>query len=257
MAQAGAAVAQEPRYGRTQRVDRWWLEPLLIALGLGTFIVYSSISALLGDRWPFEVGPYLSPMYEPLIRPGWLPAWVSPAILILPFPLSFRLTCYYYRRAYYRSFFLSPPACAVQEPASSYSGETQFPLILQRLHRFALYAALVFNVLLWIGAAKSYSFEGELGIGVGSLIMTANAFFLMMYSLGCHSLRHLIGGGLNCFSCSSYTRSRHRVWELVTKANEHHRLWAWTSLIWVGVTDLYIHLVASGVITDLHTWTSF
>ena len=99
MAQAGAYVGREQRYGKTQRVDRWWLEPLLVAFGLGTFIVYSTISATLGDRWPFEIGPYLSPFYEPLIRPAWLPAWVSPAMIILPFPLSFRATCYYYRRA--------------------------------------------------------------------------------------------------------------------------------------------------------------
>src|SRR5437868_3001485 len=110
MAQA-TALPRERRYGFTQRVDRWWVEPVLVASTLGAFIIYSTISALLGDRWPFEVGPYLSPLYEPLIRPSWLPSFVSPALLILVVPLSFRATCYYYRRAYYRSFFMSPPAC--------------------------------------------------------------------------------------------------------------------------------------------------
>lgn len=267
MAQVGASVGQKERYGKTQRVDRWWLEPVLVAGGLGAFIIYSTFSALLGDHWPgtlvaaaehtYEVGPYLSPFYEPLIRPSWMPEWISPAILILPIPLSFRATCYYYRRAYYRSFFMSPPACSVLEPAKSYSGETRFPLILQKLHRFALYLALAFNVLLWIGAARAFYWEGSFGIGVGAVIMTVNAFLLMMYSLSCHSLRHLVGGSLDCFSCSNYTKVRHSVWERVTAWNERHRLFAWCSLISVGVTDLYIHLVATGVITDLHTWDKF
>lgn len=256
MAQAGT-LPRERRYGRTQRIDRWWVEPLLVVVGLGSFIVYSTVSALAGDAWPFEIGPYLSPLYEPLIRIPGMPSWVSPAILILPIPISFRATCYYYRRAYYRSFFLSPPACAVTEPAKSYSGETKFPLFLQKLHRYALYLALTFNVILWIGAARSFYFEGEFGIGLGSIIMTVNAFFLMMYSLSCHSLRHLVGGGLNCFSCTNFRQTRHKAWDLLSHANENHRLWAWTSLIFVAFTDLYIHLVANGVITDLHTWSSF
>ena len=51
------------------------------------------------------------------------------AALTLPFLLLFRLTCYYYRKAYYRAFWLSPPACAVAEPHAKYTGETRFPLL--------------------------------------------------------------------------------------------------------------------------------
>ena len=260
MAQASTTLGRERRYGKTQRVDRWWLEPLLVAFGLVSFIVYSTVSALMGAGdppiWAYEAGPYLSPFFEPIIKPAWLPSWVSPALLILGGPLSFRMTCYYYRRAYYRSFFMSPPACAVVEPAKSYSGETRFPLFLQKLHRYALYIALAFNMLLWYGAIKSFYWEGEIGIGVGSVIMTANALLLMMYSLSCHSLRHLVGGGLDCFSCSNFTNTRYSVWARISQWNEHHRFWAWASLISVGVTDLYIRLVANGVVTDLHTFTA-
>ena len=53
----------------------------------------------------------------------------------------FRLTCYYYRKAYYRSFWLSPPACAVPDGHKKYTGETRFPLIFQNLHRYFFYAA--------------------------------------------------------------------------------------------------------------------
>lgn len=256
MAQATETLGRKIRYGLTQRIDKWWLEPAVVGVGFLMFVIYTTISAGLGDLWRFEVGPYLSPFFEPLIRPGWLPTWVSPAVLILWGPLTFRTTCYYYRRAYYRSYFLSPPACAVAEPWKSYSGEKKFPFIMQNLHRFTLYVALIFNVLLWIGAAKSFYWQGEIGIGVGSLIMTANAFLLMMYSVSCHSFRHLVGGSLDCFSCTSFTQLRHKTWSLLSVANEHHKLWAWASLIGVGVTDLYIHLVANGVITDLNTWGS-
>ena len=43
--------------------------------------------------------------------------YTNPALLVLPFPLTFRLTCYYYRKAYYRAFFWSPPACRQGRPA--------------------------------------------------------------------------------------------------------------------------------------------
>ena len=48
----------------------------------------------------------------------------------------FRLTCYYYRGAYYKSFWADPPACAVSEPRKIYLGERSFPLIMQNFHRY-------------------------------------------------------------------------------------------------------------------------
>lgn len=256
---AQAAEAMQRRYGQTHRKDRWWVEPLITGSGLGLFILYSTVAAILfGTVWEYELGPYLSPFFEPLITPGWLPDWVSPAIFILWAPLGFRTTCYYYRRAYYRSYFLSPPACAVAEPAKSYSGEGKFPLILQNAHRWFMYVALLFVPILWVGAIKAFHVPGEgFGVGVGSIVLTVNAFLLTMYTIGCHSLRHWVAGGLNQFSRTPLRRLRRRAWEVFTVANEHHRLWAWTSLIFVGVSDMYIRLVATGTITDWHTWTSF
>lgn len=252
------ATEVERRYGTTQRVDRWWLEPAVFGGALLVFVIYSTVSAALGNYWHFEVGPYLSPFFEPLFRFDWAPEWLSPAVFILWAPLGFRLTCYYYRRTYYRSYFLSPPACAVREPAKSYSGESKFPFILQNVHRYFLYVALVFIPILWYGAIKSYWLEGEgFGVGVGSLILTANAFLLMMYTVSCHSARHLIGGGLDCFSCSSFTKTRRRAWDIQTLWNQHHNRWAWASLFSVGFADLYVHLVAMGAVTDLNTWSTF
>src|SRR5438034_10736609 len=75
---------------------------------------------------------------------------VSPALLILPFPLLFRLTCYYYRKAYYRGFWLSPPAGAVAETHRSYTGEPRCPLIAQTLHPCAFTPRLPSPIfLLW------------------------------------------------------------------------------------------------------------
>jgi hypothetical protein len=237
----------------TVRRDAWWLEPALVVFGLGLFTVYATASAVILDSH-FEYGPYLSPFYEPLIIVDW---WhVSPAILILWAPLGFRATCYYYRGAYYKAFFLNPPACAVTgSETRGYTGEHKFPFVIMNLHRFFLYIVLVFNVFLWIGAVKSFWYEGHVGVGVGSLVLVINAYLLMMYSLSCHSLRHLVGGKLDCFTCSRRARARYKAWKRVSLWNESHKRWAWSSLIWVALTDLYIRLVAWGVLPDFNTWT--
>ncbi len=262
------AVNPPHRFGflTTLRTDRWWVEPAIIALGLTVFLGYLTISAFL-DEWHYEIGPYLSPAFEPKLR-GPVDAWYfSPALLILWGPVGFRATCYYYRRAYYRSYLLQPPACAVGDFQKRYSGESRFPLILQNLHRFFMYVALVFVPLLWIGALHGFynseevidgrAVETGLGIGVGTVVLCVNAFLLMMYTFSCHSLRHFVGGGLDCFSCSAWTRARKRIWDRVSLWNVNHRLWAWSSLIWIVFTDLYIRLVANGHITDLNTWSGF
>jgi hypothetical protein len=64
-------------------------------------------------------------------------------------------------------------------------------------------------------------------------------------------LRHLIGGKLDCFSCVAGGGARHSAWTLSSFLNERHMLFAWASLISVGLTDFYIRLVATGAIRDL------
>ncbi len=258
MAQAQAAEPPH-RLGflETLRKDRWWVEPALIFVGLSLYFGWLTVSGFL-DKWDFEAGPYLSPVYEPKLHGPFDVFWFSPAFFIIWGPAGFRLTCYYYRRAYYRSFFLSPPACAVGDLSKSYKGEARLPLILQNAHRFFVYVALIFVPLLWIGAIRGFHDPDEgWGIGLGSLILVLNAFLLMMYTFSCHSVRHLVGGGLNCFSCSALTRTRKRVWDYVSLWNERHRMWAWISLIGVVSTDVYIRLVADGTITDPNTWSNF
>lgn len=231
----------------TMRRDAWWVAPLLTAIVLGGFGLYATLRAFEGKYYLVE--PYLSPFYSPLILVDW---WqFSPAILILWAPLGFRTTCYYYRKAYYRAFFWSPPGCAVRgiKPLEGkYTGETRFPFILQNLHRYFLYASIVVLAFLWIDAYKAFWFDGHFGVGLGSLILTANAFLLSMYSFSCHSFRHLVGGNLDVFSACP---TRYRLWKKFTAINENHMLWAWVSLFGVMLTDLYVRLLATGMISDM------
>lgn len=250
----------EQRLGQTLRRDAWWIEPVLTAAVLGGFGVYATWAAWVGAH--YEWGPYLSPFYSPLLRPSWWP--LSPAFLILGAPLGFRATCYYYRKAYYRAFFLDPVGCAVGEPHRDYRGETSL-LVIQNVHRFFMYLAVAFIfilgwdvVLAMIWPAGGVLPSGEMasgprqfGVGVGTLVMAANVVLLACYTFGCHSLRHLVGGRVDCFSCARAGRTRFRLWRGVTALNERHMLFAWMSLFSVALTDGYIRLCAMGVIRDV------
>jgi hypothetical protein len=247
MAESGSSIGLKG-FGATARRDAWWLELIPVVLVLGAFSVYATWRAFEGAH--YQWGPYLSPFYSPLIKPSWWP--LSPALLILWAPLGFRATCYYYRKAYYRAFFLDPPACAVGEPrAHRYRGETSFPFILQNLHRYFLYVALIFLVILWYDAIRAFWFDGSFGIGVGSIVLLLNIALLSFYTFSCHSLRHILGGNVDCFSCVTLGGPRHSAWRGASFLNEHHMLFAWLSLCSVGLADLYIRLVASGAIQDL------
>jgi hypothetical protein len=248
MAATGAPAAGSG-FGSTLRRDAWWVEILPVIVLLGGFGLYATLRAFEGRF--YEWGPYLSPFYSPLIdaHHRWW-KW-SPAILILGGPLSFRATCYYYRKAYYRAFFADPPACYVGEPKRSYSGETKFPFILQNLHRYALYLAIIFIAFLWKDVYDAFWWDGKFGMGVGTLVMLVNVVLLTTYTLSCHSLRHLAGGKLDCFSCASFGKPRHSAWSFLTSLNERHMLFAWMSLISVGFADFYIRMVASGVFHDV------
>src|SRR5882757_9159656 len=168
-----SAVVQIGGFGSTLRRDAWRVEIVPVAILLGAFGIYATLRAFEGKF--YEWGPYLSPFYSPLIDPEHHWWRFSPALLILAGPLGFRATCYYYRKAYYRSFFLDPPACSVGEfRPHKYRGETAFPLILQNLHRYFLYVALIFLIILWYDAIRAFWFEGGFRIGVGSLVLLTN-----------------------------------------------------------------------------------
>jgi len=252
------------RFGQTTRRDVWWATPLAVFLVLSAFVVYATWAAFQGQYYAW--GPYLSPFYapelfgdsphawfgpKPTIWPAWLP--FSPALLILPFPGAFRLTCYYYRGAYYKAFWADPPSCAVGEPRASYRGEAAFPLILQNVHRYFLYVALIFLGLLSYDVWKALWFTDaatgrvSFGIGVGTLVLAANVVLLTSYTLGCHSLRHVIGGRRDELSRNAAQFTAYRC---VGCLNRRHMLWAWCSLFSVAFADLYVRLCAMGVWSD-------
>jgi hypothetical protein len=251
-------------FGQTSRPDTWWLYPLLTFVGLSAFVVYSTWAALQGRDYTF--GPYLSPFYSPELwgdsqhawigpKPSWWPGWLlfSPALPILWAPAGFRFTCYYYRGAYYKAFWMDPPACTVGEPRKSYWGEKRLPLILQNAHRYFMYLALFFIVILTIDAIKGFWFanpatgKGSFGIGVGSLVLLVNVILLSGYTFGCHSFRHLVGGFKDEVSKSPALFSAYKCSSCL---NRKHMTWAWLSLFWVGFTDLYVRLCAQGIWTD-------
>ncbi|WP_461015421.1 hypothetical protein [Streptomyces daliensis] len=250
-----AAIAE-----RHLRKDRWWLMPATTALGLFAFVVYSTWRAFANAD--YYAAPYVSPFYSPCLAdnchemragPNWalLGDWwgLSPALIILIFPLGFRLTCYYYRKAYYRGFWASPPACAVAEPHKKYTGETRFPLILQNIHRYFFYAAvLVALILTWDTLLGFRNPEYEWGhMGLGTVVFLVNIVLIWAYTLSCHSCRHIVGGRLKHFSKHPV---RYKLWGLVGKLNARHAALAWASLISVALADFYVYLLATGAFTD-------
>ena len=246
----------------TLRQDRWWVQPVVTVSILTAFVIYSTWAAFQNKN--YYVGAafnrdLISPFYSPCIASsctsgagsGFLihtPQWFSPALLILIFPLGFRLTCYYYRRSYYRAFWWSPPACAVSDAHASYSGETKFPLIMQNVHRYFFYFGLVFNALLTYDAIRAFHQPGlGWGVTVGTVVLVVNATLLWLYSLSCHACRHLCGGQVRSFAKHPI---RHKFWKFVTPLNAKHMNFAWASLVFVALTDVYVRLVASGALTD-------
>jgi hypothetical protein len=259
----GTAVTFPQRgFGETSRTDLWWIKPLAVVLGLGFFFLgYLPWAMLQPDNYWF--GNYLSPVHAPELwgrsphawfgpLPAWLPAIVTPGMLILWMPGGFRFTCYYYRGAYYKAFWADPSACSVGEPRNSYLGERHFPLVLQNVHRYFMYLAVAFLFILahdfWLALWFDDGAGGEqFGVGVGTLVILLNFLLLSGYTLGCHSFRHLIGGRLTRISRS---KARYSCYEGCSALNRRHQLFAWMSLFWVAFTDLYIRLCAMGVWTD-------
>jgi hypothetical protein len=246
-------------FGETTRRDPWWVSPVLVFVGLSAFVVYSTWSALQGAHYTY--GPYLSPFYSPELfgntehawfgnLPSWWPDWLpySPAMLILWAPAGFRLTCYYYRVAYYKAFWADPPACAVGEPRKGYIGESNWPLRIQNIHRYFMYVAVLFIGMLSWDAIKSFWFADGFGVGVGSLVLTVNAVFLAGYTFGCHSLRHLVGGRKDCISESSTCQT---LYKGCSTLNKRHMLWAWMSLCSVMFADVYVRMCSMGVWKDV------
>ena len=256
-------VRPQHHLGWTSRQDLWWAKPSLVFIALSAFVAYSVWAAIQGSdyRW----GPYLSPFYSPELfgstrswfgsKPGWWPAWLlwSPAILVLWAPAGLRLTCYYYRGAYYKAFWVDPPSCAVGESRTRYRGENFFPLLVQNIHRYFAYLGVVYLIFLAHDCWEAFWFTNRtargvtFGIGIGTIVLLVNLGLLIGYTFGCYSLRHLLGGRLKLLSECPL-----RAW-LYTNSyalNRRHTNWAWISLCVVAFADFYVRMCAMGLIRD-------
>ena len=253
-------------YGETERSDTWWWEPVIVFVVLSAFVGYATWAAFQNAHYTF--GPYLSPFYSPEIwgashhawfgpKPDWWPLLLpfSPALLILPFPGLFRFTCYYYRGAYYKAFWQDPTSCAVGEPRGlRYRGERWLPLVLQNVHRYFAYVAVLFLFMLsydvWLALWWDDPTTGgqRFGIGVGTIVLAVNVVLLTCYTLGCHSVRHISGGVKDevskspvrsaCYNCSSALNGR-------------HQFFAYASMFTVVFADVYVRLCSMGIFTDV------
>jgi hypothetical protein len=252
---------------RTLRTDNWLKSPIWTDLGFAAFVIYATVRAFMQNNYWVKDYHYLTPFYSPCVvkwdavtETGCIPdashfgqflpyAWFLPyAALSLPFLLLFRLTCYYYRGAYYRSVWQSPTACAVAEPHAKYTGETRLPLIIQNTHRYFFYIAGIISVINTYDAIMAMHSPTGFGFGLGNVILWINVIMLWVYTLSCHSCRHVVGGRLKHFSKHPV---RYWMWGQVSKLNTRHKLYAWITLGTLMLTDFYIMLVASGTISDL------
>jgi hypothetical protein len=120
------------------------------------------------------------------------------------------------------------------------------------VHRYFLYLGIIFIGILFVDAVKSYRFPDaagatHFGIGIGSLLLTANMLLLAGYTFSCHSLRHLVGGRRDDIASSP---ARLACYSCVSSLNRRHQVFAWCSLFSVAFADAYVRLCSMGIWTD-------
>ena len=179
---------------------------------------------------------------------SWWP--LSPALIILIFPLGLPADLLLLPQGLLPGVLVLAAGLRGRRAARPYTGETRFPLILQNIHRYFWYFAMLFGVILTYDAILGFrNPHGQWGhMGLGTVILLINAALIWLYTLSCHSCRHIMGGKLKHFSKHPV---RYWAWQQISKLNGRHMLLAWVSLIWLVVTDFYIFLLAHGTITDL------
>ena len=127
-------------------------------------------------------------------------------------------------------------------------------MLVQNLHRYTMYFAMAYVLIFFYDAYLSFFRGGEFGVGIGSILLLGNPILLSCYTFGCHSIRHLISGSRDCYSCGMQGEASYRGGKIVGWLNRRHELFAWLSLIWIMAADFYVRMVSNGYITDLNTW---
>lgn len=185
---------------------------------------------------------------------GYVDPFYSPTVIIIPLIGLFRLTCYAFRKYYNRHLFKHPEACPVYERADantrSYSGETSTLFKVENLHRYFMYASAAILPFFYYDLYLSLTFGGGFILRIGSLLMIADVIVLTLYVFSCHSVRSLIGGRKDCFSCMAMARQRKGVYDAQSKLNTHHEVFAWLSLMTIIAMDLFIRAISMGIPLD-------
>lgn len=245
-------------YGKTDRIDNWWLQPFLMGLGLTIGMAWAFLRVLYFDGdISYDDHRVTSPIFSPDVVHifNFQPApWVNSAMLILWIPFGFRGTCYYMRRVYFRTFFASPAGCVVSEPAINkklgYAGEKRL-FIFNNLHRYMLLLAMMILLVKWYDVFHSMQYStGGVGLSLGTILLAIESYLLTMYVTSCHSFRHFVGGILDRWDKGSSVL-RGKLFNRVTGYNRSHGFWFWLSLAFVYVGDLWVMLVSSGKISDI------
>ena len=217
-----------------QRVDAWWVTPVITAAVLGAFVVYATWAGLQNAY--YWADPYLSPFYSPCLSANcahpdvtifgdWW-KW-SPAMLILGRPVGSGSPATTTARPTTgpSSGHHRPAPCPTR--ARSTSARRRFPLILQNVHRYFFYFALAHPVHPLVGRDPGLQLPRRLRDRRGHAVLSVNAALLTLYTLSCHSCRHLCGGNLDLFSKAP---TRYALWKQLTVLNERHAQIAWVSL---------------------------
>jgi hypothetical protein len=259
-------AAEQPAHPSTTfstwRLDNWWAQPLSLVVALTAFVVYSMFRVFEMRENPVVALEGFYHYQSPFVAMDftWLiPASVAtaapylayPGVILLPFPAGFRFTCYYFRRAYYRSFVARPAACSTEANRNpDYKGETKI-MIFQNLHRYFFYATFILLVLHIVAWVMDVFHGGGVYVGVGTLLLLIDIVLLAGYVLGCHAFRHLIGGRVDCFSCSSVNEGAHTMWGGVSKLNQKHAFYALASMISIVVADFYLRWIGIHQVTTV------
>ncbi len=246
----------------TWRLDNWWAQPIVLMISLLVFVVYATyrVWTMGTDVVVAHHGYHYQSPFVAYNFAQFLPAGIDqtafyflafPGMLLLPIAGGFRFTCYYFRRAYYRSFVARPGACSTEAwKGKEYKGEKRL-LVFQNLHRYFFYMALILWVLHVIAWVKDIFYGGGFYFGVGTFLLLVDITLLGGYVLGCHAFRHLIGGRLDCFSCTSLNQNQNTMWGGVTKLNQKHAFFALASMFSIMIADAYLWYIDSNAVETI------
>ena len=130
----------------------------------------------------------------------------------------------------------------MRDAAKSYTGETRFPFLLQNIHRYFFYLSLVILAFLWWDSTLAFRFPDGFGwASARSCCSSMPPCCRCLVFPATHA--GVCGGYLNSFHSAP---GKYKTWTFISKLNEKHMEFAWVSLIWVGLTDVYVRLLAMG-----------